>query len=478
MNIKVHPVQVDLRDPFSVDRLNRREEVENLTVLIRNINSPTVIAVNSGWGTGKTTFVKMWSAQLGLDGVSSLYFNAWDSDYAPDPLVAFLGEMNTGLKKLIGGSKKSRQAWSAAKKVGGQIVKRGLPALIRVGTVGIIDAERIVEDELSGLLEGLAGDALKVYEEQKTAIKDFKKSLTTVVRESPENAPVVIFVDELDRCRPDYALHLLERIKHLFDIVGIVFVLALDKEQLTSSVRAIYGSGLDADGYLRRFIDIEYILKVPDVSQYLASLYESLKLERFFRARSQYRGLQNDWREFSSVFQFLSGIYGFSLREIEQLLGRFSLVLWSTPDNRYVYPALLCFLLVVRERARPVYERYLSEGGDAREIIEHLYSLVPEEVRLRSRECSLVEGSLIAGNSKWGEYKWGEYSLPEMRPHQSVLENEEASNEAKHYAQRVVAVVKRPAESMMDGVDLPYLAKKIELLDQFRSPGDVEPQAK
>ncbi|WP_081764293.1 P-loop NTPase fold protein [Sphingobium sp. Ant17] len=69
----------------------------------------------------------------------------------------------------------------------------------------------------------------------------------------PRQAPIFVVVDELDRCRPDYAIALLESIKHLFDVPGVVFVIALHGRQLTASIEAVYGAKFDATAYLRRF---------------------------------------------------------------------------------------------------------------------------------------------------------------------------------------------------------------------------------
>ncbi|QDE47832.1 hypothetical protein EIN43_17235 [Enterobacter hormaechei] len=66
--------------------------------------------------------------------------------------------------------------------------------------------------------------------------------------------PTFIFIDELDRCRPNYAIDMLETIKHLFDINNVVFVIATDKEQLSHSICSVYGSGFDATRYLDRFL--------------------------------------------------------------------------------------------------------------------------------------------------------------------------------------------------------------------------------
>lgn len=303
MKLKLTPIKIEPSDPFKYDLLGRKEEILNLSLLVSNVNSPAVIAIDSRWGTGKTTFIRMWEQYLKEDIFPCLYFNAWETDFSDDPLVSFLGEMNEGLKTLIGANKKAREAWDRTKAAGKQIVKRGLPALVRIGTAGIIDADKIIEDEITKAAGSLAGDALDNYLQQKKAIDEFHFSLTSFVKRSADGKPLVIFVDELDRCRPNYAIELLERIKHLFNTEGLVFVLALDKEQLGHSIEAVYGNGIDSVGYLRRFIDFEYRLKEPDNASYIDSLFSALELDKFFQPRKQYGELQYDEEHLKKYLQ-------------------------------------------------------------------------------------------------------------------------------------------------------------------------------
>jgi len=65
--------------------------------------------------------------------------------------------------------------------------------------------------------------------------------------------PILIIADELDRCRPNYAIEFLETIKHIFDIKGLIFVIGVDKNQLASSARALFGQQLVFDEYYRKF---------------------------------------------------------------------------------------------------------------------------------------------------------------------------------------------------------------------------------
>lgn len=94
--------------------------------------------------------------------------------------------------------------------------------------------------------------------------------------------PVVFFVDELDRCNPNYAVSVLERIKHLFDIPNLVFVLAINKKQLCNAIQGYFGSmNMDSNEYLRRFIDIEYTLPAPQLEKFCNYLYDEYGFDEF-----------------------------------------------------------------------------------------------------------------------------------------------------------------------------------------------------
>ncbi len=466
MNLRLQAIQIDPNNPFDRDLLNRKVEIENLSMLIRNMNSPAVLAIDSRWGTGKTTFIKMWEQYLKMEGLESLYFNAWSTDFSEDPLLSFLGEMNEGLESLFGKSTASRKAWTKAKTVGTQICKRGLPAIIKIATAGMIDADKIIEDELSKAMESLTGDALENYLKQKKAITDFHEALTQLIESSSNGNPVVIFVDELDRCRPTYAIALLERIKHLFNIEGLVFVLALDKSQLSHSLSAVYGDGIDSNGYLRRFIDFEYQLKLPEKKDYINSLFAALSLDEYFNLRKKYPELQSDRVYLFDVFLLLAEHNKLSLREIEQLLASINLALRTAKENEYIHPALLAFLVVTKNVNPDQYQQYISESNSEKMMIDYLYSIIPEKKRLENHECAVLEGFLIA--AKKG-YHQG--NLESLDRHKTTLAMENISYEIKGYSETVVNAATRPV-AMGHGVDLKTLVERIEMLSQFKFSED------
>lgn len=467
VNLKLNPIKIDEASPFDNDLLDRKNEIENLTLLILNVNSPAVLSIDSQWGTGKTTFIKLWEQYLKSKEIPSLYFNAWETDFSDDPLVSFLGEMNEGLKSLIGESEPSQEAWSKTKAAGKQIAKRGLPALIKIGTAGVIDAEKIVEDELAKAMGALAGDALDDYLKQKGAITEFQKALSNFINTAADGKPVVLFVDELDRCRPTYAIALLERIKHLFNIEGLVFVLSLDKVQLGHSIGAVYGQGIDSIGYLRRFIDFEYQLKRPEIKNYIASLVSAL-LSDFFDRSEKYNEAKYDKSYLTNVFHMLAIGLNLSLREIEQILSSINLAVRTAKENQYIYPALMVFLVICKSKNKEAYQRYVSESGTETELIEYLYKIVPENSRKENFECALVEGFLIA--AKRNHFKSSESE--HLSKHKKIAEDNEVEYPEKSYSETVVNVVKRPTGGVGQGVNLKALAERIDLISRLKINDD------
>ena len=141
-------------------------------------------------------------------------------------------------------------------------------------TNGRIKADKIVEFT-NNLGACLAKEQIEKYEKSKQILKEFKENLSKLAEcysSTNETKPLIIFIDELDRCRPNFAIEVLEKAKHLFNVDNIIFILAADKSQLAHSIRAVYGQGLDVNGYLRRFIDFDYLLPSPVGSVYIKYL--------------------------------------------------------------------------------------------------------------------------------------------------------------------------------------------------------------
>lgn len=259
---------------FDEDIFNRRTIAENLTKIIESKNEPMVISLDSEWGTGKTTFVTMWKNLLDLDKeyntkFKTLYFNAWEHDYIKDPLLALFSEIEIQMKEDDG---KLKQKLENLKNTLKPMTKSAATIGLKLITAGILDLEKINLGDFneSQLIElaGTIGDlSIKQASASKTIRYQFKEEMLKYQRSSGKK--IIFFIDELDRCRPTFAIELLEVIKHLFNINNFIFVISIDKEQLSHSVSTIYGQSMDTVGYLRRFFDLDYRLPKIDRNKYI-----------------------------------------------------------------------------------------------------------------------------------------------------------------------------------------------------------------
>ncbi len=272
---------VFLRD-FLVSRVAERRA--------RGIGRAYVLNLDAGWGEGKTYFLERFKKDLEAD-YSVAYVNAWEDDHAEDPLLALMAAIEVAVG---GGKAKSVKATlSAVKRASGKIAvtaaKHALVGLSRrvIGSDGLEAVSEETAKEIEATSEAAAEDiigrhadaALKNFEIAKKTIVDFRSKLAKLVSSAAVRRPFFILIDELDRCRPLYAVSLLERVKHLFEIEDVVFVVATDTEQLRHAVTAVYGVGFDGSGYLLRFFDRTYRFAQPDAKEFIAAQFSAFEID-------------------------------------------------------------------------------------------------------------------------------------------------------------------------------------------------------
>lgn len=248
--------------PYEQDKFDRAEHGYVLSKLINLQDGDMVVGLNGSWGIGKTTFLEMWQQQLILDGHQVAYFNAWSDDYSTDPLPALLATF-----KDLSKSEGKDEIWNEVLKAGSAFAKNTLPTLLGFllhKQTGIANINDLVKAIGEGGVDYLTTE-VNEFEKRKKLMVRLKERLTEYISLNGSGKKSVIIIDELDRCRPHYAVSVLELVKHLFAIKNVVFVLAIDKEQLKHAICGVYGSSnLDANAYLQRFINVEYHLPAPD----------------------------------------------------------------------------------------------------------------------------------------------------------------------------------------------------------------------
>lgn len=323
---KNQEIEIDEENIFANDILNRRDSIEDLSKLIISNTEPLVLSINASWGSGKTTFVKLWQTYLKKEcGVNSIYFSAWEDDFSKEPLISILGEMNSYIEKNFKPNTAVPKGFKKALNISGKILKRGIPIAIKGATAGLIDAPQLVEDTISAISEESVKTLIENYSEDKNVLIEFKKAIEKVLSEMDEEKPLIIFIDELDRCRPLYSIELLERIKHVFGIKRLIFVLSIDKAQLGESIKSQYGN-INANSYLKRFIDLEYSLSNPTINQFCDYLYERFEIERVLKSKGI---LIKDTEAFHhlTIMKKLANVFKLQLRDIEQIFTKIHMLL-------------------------------------------------------------------------------------------------------------------------------------------------------
>lgn len=248
------------------------------------VEGSLVLSLTSKYGSGKTTFLEMWKSSLDrkdetTDKLLVISLNAWESDYYGDPLFAIISALVESLETegqsantLVNAAKDF--GWFATA-IGGQIVNK-VTGIDAVAAGELAEKKKEKREETAQNIP----DTFSIYQDRKATMESLKEAIKTFVAASEPR--VLFLVDELDRCRPDYAITYLETIKHIFDIKGVVFLLAADRQQLENSAKIAFGSNLDFEEYYRKFIHREITLPPVSEAGYmrLASKYVNYYLER------------------------------------------------------------------------------------------------------------------------------------------------------------------------------------------------------
>ncbi len=367
MRLVTPEIEIDNSNPFKNDKLDRKPFAESLLSLITNVDDNLVISLDALWGDGKTTFVKMWQGFLKSNGVKSLYFDAFANDSFEDPFMALVGSIDLLIEKEFSDKpsaiEKLKQFKDKAIRVGTRLLSWGAKVGIKAVTLNVVDSE-----QLKGVAEDIASDAgesaskfvenkLNSYKEVLSATEEFRKKLSELAEEAyKENQkPLVFIIDELDRCKPTYALELIEKVKHLFSVKHIVFVLIMNTVQLEEFVKCVYGQRIDARTYLQKFINIE--CKLPK-NEMRIPVSEN-DYVKYCRALCELHGLpMGDWVE---AIWIPAQFFKLSLRDLQRCFTNLTIFFAATPKNQYRDDYLLSLLVILKVKRPELFEQIKSK---------------------------------------------------------------------------------------------------------------------
>lgn len=464
-------IEIPVENPFANDKLERKHLCNILTDVVSFYGqSGCVLALGGEWGSGKTTFVKMWRQHLNNREFKTLYFNAWTSDYTEDPLIALIAE----LSELSADNGTINKIAAGAVRITASVLKSTLKGVLKKATG--IDAD-VISDAIDESID-IGKKYLDKFEEQKTTLEEFKENLRKYIAENAGENPIVFFVDELDRCNPHYAVAVLERIKHLFEIPNIVFVLAVNKKELSNAIQGYYGSSkIDSDEYLRRFIDVDFILPKPKLDAYFDFLYEEYEFDAFFNneTRKEVFGRKDEPYAFKTVALSMCKELNINLRQMDRIFAYSRLALMQFGSRTYLLPDIyfmLCFWKVMDSQ---FYNQISKKAFTVQEFLMKLEDKLPpaffrkEEEYYSSSNMVYVVACLLYCYDITGTGDRPVASTLKAIHNESTKKNEyniqskyfekDELNEALDYYMR------RYAEEARNG--LRYILNRIELLHSF-----------
>lgn len=314
MDIDITTKTFDERDEFQ-----RRNIAEKAIKLLRSDIDISPMVIDGSWGTGKTEFCHKFINLMKEDETHSIiYIDAFKADHVNEPLMTVLAEI---IKTLPEDSRRE----SFIKKIL-PAVRFGIKALAKAGVSHLLrqdfadvaeDFTDEIEEATDKAIDATAELILKEHVEAEKNLKTLQAALTEIA----SNSPIVIFIDELDRCRPNFAIDMLEIIKHTFDVKNVSFVLITNTQQLKASINHCYGQAVDAQRYLDKFIKFRFELSPHSIRNFRAPVLAAS--DHFFKLAREKRIMTESnltGPNFKEAVKHLIACKSLSLREIETLV--------------------------------------------------------------------------------------------------------------------------------------------------------------
>lgn len=367
MKLAPPPLAIGPDDGFdNTDLFGYRKFGERFANIVETLDSATVIVLDGPWGSGKTTFTRQWAGLLRRRGHAVAQFDAFAHDYQDDAFIALAGEVcahsqredTEGLEKFKAPFLKAAAAVTMALPL---MATRTAVNLVTQGALPPTVISKLAEAIESANSSQLEKHIAKVHEGAKE-VNEFRESLSALAVEIAKGSPsdeakptegaarkLVFIIDELDRCKPTFALSLLERVKHLFSVDGICFVLVVHLPQLARMVEKEYGV-TSGRSYLEKFYQQRVTLPVTSKrrAQYVDYLFRKMdvQMDESEVLKLVIKGLHA-----------LADVYDLSLRTLEQVAGNVAFVCLATSERHFRLAPLVSGLCVMRIVDPVLYEK-------------------------------------------------------------------------------------------------------------------------
>lgn len=307
-SFELKPTPENLLNTFLDDTISRDTDIFRFIDILDSIEDCCSIALDGNWGCGKTFFVKQAKMIMDAhnkcitDGDESVrqriiqkhskyrsieelqpqicvYYDAWENDNDEDPMLSLV--------------------FSIMKSVDIDYSLKENPDCLQLGASVL---EIFTGKNFAQIIERLRGeDSLAMLKKGKDIHRAICEFLDSIMHERGNR--LVIFIDELDRCKPEFAVKLLERVKHYFENDSITFVFSTNMKELQHTIRRYYGENFNACKYLDRFFDLRITMPKADYQKFYASL-----------------NFNNSYYTYDAVCDAVIRTYHFELREVAKYL--------------------------------------------------------------------------------------------------------------------------------------------------------------
>ncbi len=359
-----------------------------------------MLALDSQYGTGKSFFLELLAEKLSQNHPVARV-DAWADDSGNEPSVSIMAAVEEALEPYLSkpAAKDALEKLKAARRNILPIIAKGAGGALTKAIARYFDdvaVEQIrdllnqqgedisseaaavgegagagieaIGDRLTELADRHAQDLIKDYRDRKRSRFEFKRSMAQMIAslvpgDVEKMGPLIVIVDELDRCRPDYAIKVLEEIKHFFDVPGVAFVLAIHRQQLIASVQSVYGANFKSDDYLRRFFDWSMSLRPRSMSALVADQMIELGLDwQRMRSPPKDHSLKNVEGDHEDFIAFIFSAMNVTPREAKAVMRALALFFQSWDPEVRVELTVLIPKLVAMVRSEGVSETYLDSA--------------------------------------------------------------------------------------------------------------------
>lgn len=350
------------------DLFKKKQLSRSLTALFENLEHGSVCLLDGRWGTGKTTFVRQWAADLSSMNIPSIYFDAFSSDYLDSPFEAIAG---TFVQAAMEADRSDQSAYksflSKAATVGKAVASVSARVGIKAATLGAVTAadlgelggiRDIVADGLGDVTEESVKKLLESHADRQAQFAALRRSLSELPGLLKPNQsiggdpPLIVFIDELDRCRPDFSLGILEVLKHFFRADRIHFVLVTNRDHLQTSVDRRYGAGSASSEYLEKFYDFVVYY------EHSYERHSEDSIETFVNSamRDLIPADLEDGRYIREYVRDIAMAFRLTLRQIQALSTNVAIAYLAARPREYRPAVLIAFLALIKTMRPALYK--------------------------------------------------------------------------------------------------------------------------